>query len=229
MLQIRELAQEELAMLQAEVTAMQAELNATQAELAAMQAAQAFVTETVTEVVTATLARDLPALVRQHVEGLALEALGLPVTDTNGNVTETEPPSEAIPRPTSRRSKSSRSPLPQPEAPAQRVTATGNGGVTDTASQAQAPRRGGRPGVLRQPILDLLRKHPEGLTAVAIKVHLGTQKNIGDTLAGMVRNGLLEKQGRGKDVRYLAGAVPNTATREPSQPRPQARSKAGVR
>jgi predicted transcriptional regulator len=63
-------------------------------ELAAMQAAQAPVTDTVTEVVTATLARDLPPLVRQLVEGLAREALGLPVTDTNSNVADTEIPTQ---------------------------------------------------------------------------------------------------------------------------------------
>src|SRR5215471_5038228 len=61
-------------------------------ELAAMQAGAASVTDTVTDIVTVTLARDLPALVRNLVEGLALEALGLPVTDTNSNVTETEAP-----------------------------------------------------------------------------------------------------------------------------------------
>jgi hypothetical protein len=68
------------------------------AELTAMQAEAPPGTDTVTEAVTATLARDLPALVRQLVEGLALEALGLPVTDTNGSVTDTESPSEATPR-----------------------------------------------------------------------------------------------------------------------------------
>src|SRR4029450_5702223 len=62
------------------------------AEFMAMQAAQASVTETVTETVTDTLARDLPALVRQLVEGLALEALGLPVTDTYSDVTDTQEP-----------------------------------------------------------------------------------------------------------------------------------------
>jgi hypothetical protein len=58
----------------------------------AMQPEKAAVTDTVTEVVTDTLTRELPGLVRQLVEGLALEALGLPVTDTNGDVTDTELP-----------------------------------------------------------------------------------------------------------------------------------------
>ena len=73
------------------------------AELSAMHAEAAPATETVTEAVTATLARDLPAMVRQLVEGLALEALGLPVTDTNSDITDTEPHRETIPRQPSQR------------------------------------------------------------------------------------------------------------------------------
>jgi hypothetical protein len=88
MLQMREVIQEELAPLQAEITAMQE-------ALAAIQAEQVSVTDTVTESVTDTLARDLPGLVRQLVEGLALEALGFPVTETYRDVTDTEPPEEA--------------------------------------------------------------------------------------------------------------------------------------
>lgn len=83
MLPIRELLQEQIATLQAEVAAMQARLATTHEGLAT-------VTETVTEAVTATLARELPALVRQHVAELALEAIGVPVTDTDGNDTDTE-------------------------------------------------------------------------------------------------------------------------------------------
>ena len=72
------------------------------------------------------------------------------------------------------------------------------------AAQPRAPRKGGRPTTVRPRILDLLRAHPEGLTAVEIKVHLSIDKNIGDTLAGMVRNELLTKQGSGAQVRYRA-------------------------
>jgi hypothetical protein len=89
-LQMRELIQEEMATLEAEIAAMRAELTATQTVVAAVQAKQLSPTDIVTETVTATLARDLPVLVRQLVEGLAVEALGLPVTDTNGIVTDTE-------------------------------------------------------------------------------------------------------------------------------------------
>src|SRR5262252_7063239 len=53
------------------------------------------VTATVTETVAVTLAQDLPALVRQLVEEMALEALGLPVTDTNSGVTDTKDHREA--------------------------------------------------------------------------------------------------------------------------------------
>jgi hypothetical protein len=54
------------------------------------------------------------------------------------------------------------------------------------------------------------------LTAVEIKVHLGLDKNIGDTLAGMVRNHLLEKQGSGAQVKYFAlGAPPATPIARP--------------
>src|SRR4029450_7350219 len=68
------------------------------AEFLAMQTEKTGVTDTVTEVVTDTLARALPGLPRQLVEGLALEALGLSVTDTNGDVTDTEPRGEATTR-----------------------------------------------------------------------------------------------------------------------------------
>ena len=60
------------------------------AEFLAMQGEKDTVTDTVAEVVTDTLARDLPGLVRQLVEGLALEALGLAATDTDSDVTETD-------------------------------------------------------------------------------------------------------------------------------------------
>jgi len=133
------------------------------AEFVAMQAEKIAVTDTVTEVVTDTLARDLPVLVRQLVEGLALEALGLPVTDTDGNATDTDLPEEATPR-----------------QPAQR-----------------------KRGAMRQPILDLLGEHPEGLSAEEIRVYLRPEKPLGDTLQGMRRQGKVYTRGQGKDLRYF--------------------------
>jgi len=133
------------------------------AELSAMHAEAAPATETVTEAVTATLARDLPAMVRQLVEGLALEALALPVTDMNSDVTDTEPHRETIPRQPSQR------------------------------------KRGG----MRQSILDLLGKHPEGLSAEEIRVYLRPEKPLGDTLQGMRRQRRVRTHGKGKDMRYF--------------------------
>jgi len=57
-------------------------------------AASPSVTATVTETVAATLAQHLPALVRQLVEEMALEALGLPVPDTHSDTPVTEMPGE---------------------------------------------------------------------------------------------------------------------------------------
>ncbi len=75
---------------------------------------------------------------------------------------------------------------------------------------------------MRQPIIDLLREHQEGLTAVQIKVLLGVDKNIGDTLAGMVRDHVIEKQGSGNAVRYLAEGARPKDTRERSKPKRRA-------
>ena len=133
------------------------------AELAQVQAEATSVTDAVTEAVTATLARDLPGMVRQLVEGLALEALDLPVTDTNGIVTDTDSPGEGIPR--------------QP---------------------AARGRRG-----LRQPILELLGKHPEGLTAEQIRAYLQPERPLADTLQGMRRQGKVRTSGQGKALRYV--------------------------
>ena len=133
------------------------------AELAQVQAEATSVTDAVTEAVAATLARDLPGMVRQLVEGLALEALDLPVTDTNGSVTDTDSPGEGIPR--------------QP---------------------AARGRRG-----LRQPILELLGKHPEGLTAEQIRAYLQPERPLADTLQGMRRQGKVRTSGQGKAMRYV--------------------------
>jgi hypothetical protein len=95
-----------------------------------------------------------------------------------------------------------------PGPPAQRTPPLPHG-KNNTVMQRDIPggqgvRKGGRPGILRQPILDLLRQHPEGLTGTQIKVLIQTDRHVGDTLSGMVRNKVIRKQRRGKDVRYFA-------------------------
>jgi predicted transcriptional regulator len=150
------------------------------AELEAREAEKAPVTDTVTEIVTDTLARDLPALVRQLVEGLALEALGLPVTDAFGDVTDTEAPN-----------------LP--------VTET-NGIPTETESpeEASAPRRGGRPlGTMGQRIVALLGAHPEGLSAEEIRAYLKPERPLGDTLQSLRKRARVRTQGQGRAMRYF--------------------------
>jgi hypothetical protein len=64
------------------------------------------------------------------------------------------------------------------------------------------PKRGGRPPIWRGKIVDLLHAHPGGLSATAIKGRLDIPTPIGDTIAGMVRAGLLVKVGTGRAVRY---------------------------
>jgi hypothetical protein len=103
----------------------------------------------------------------------------------------------------------------------------------NTVLQEQAQKRPGRQSTLRQPIINLLREHPEGLTAVQIKVHLGIDKNIGDTLAGMVRDHVIAKQGSGNAVRYLAEGAPVLSTSKPTKEQGHAKRpatrKAGAR
>jgi predicted transcriptional regulator len=155
------------------------------AEFLAMQAEQTTVTDTVTEVVTETLARDLPALVRQLVEGLALEALDLPVTDTHSDATVTGP---------------------------LELTATdipyGNATDMETPDEVEeepAPRQAGTPrGEMRHRILKLLGKHPEGLTAEQLRVYLKAEKPLGDVLQGMRRQNKVHTRGKGKALRYLS-------------------------
>jgi hypothetical protein len=74
--------------------------------------------------------------------------------------------------------------------------------------------------------MELLQTNPEGLTALEIKVHLRLDKNIGDTLAGMVRNRLLTKQGSGNAIRYrVAGVPPAPPATSPAAPVPARRTR----
>ena len=76
------------------VTAIETDTEQLRALIQGEIAASPSVTATVTETVAATLAQDLPARVRQLVEEMALEALGLPVTDTHSDITVPEMPGE---------------------------------------------------------------------------------------------------------------------------------------
>ena len=55
-------------------------------------------------------------------------------------------------------------------------------------------------GAARQRILALLREYPEGLTGAELRVLLGAEKSLTDTCAGMFKNGLLRRVGRGRYV-----------------------------
>jgi hypothetical protein len=61
----------------------------------------------------------------------------------------------------------------------------------------------GRPATMREPILNLLREHPEGLSAEQIRGLLNAQKPIGDTLQGMRRGNLVTTEGTGREMRYF--------------------------
>ncbi len=172
-----------------------------QAEIATLQTASVLATATATtnrNVSETETHRQTPE--EPHVD----------ITDTNSNVTDTETPTAAPTRPASKR-------------PVTPVPASAQNGIT---AQPHARRKGGRPTTIRPRIMDLLRAHPEGLTAVEIKVHLGIDKNIGDTLSGMVRNQLLTKQGSGAQVRYrVLGVPPAPPAASPAAPAPARRKR----
>jgi hypothetical protein len=164
------------------------------AEFLALQAEKPAVTATVTEVVTDTLARDLPALVRQLVEGLAREALGLSVTDMFGEVTDTE---DII--------TDTNGDVTDTAMLGVSVTDT-NGNVTETEprGEAPAPRRGGRPlGAMGQRIVALLGAHPEGLNAEEIRAYLKPERPLGDTLQSLRKRERVRTEGTGKAMRYF--------------------------
>ena len=72
------------------------------------------------------------------------------------------------------------------------------------ADTPTAPRRRG---VMRARILALLAEHPEGLTADEMRFYLKPDRPLGDTLQGMVRQGLLTREGDRKGGRYVALAA----------------------
>jgi len=164
------------------------------AEFIAMQAERTPVTDTVAEVVTDTLTRDLPALVRQIVEGLALEALDLRVTDMFADVTDTDDDST-----------DTYDDVTDTEILGLPVTDT-NGSPTETAppEEALAPRRGGRPlGAMGQRIVALLAEHPEGLSAEEIRAYLKPGRPLGDALQSLRMRARVRTEGKGRDRRYF--------------------------
>src|SRR5262249_40572831 len=81
-----------------------------------------------------------------------------------------------------------------------------HGSVTDTDLPGKATPRQPAPrgrGAMRQLILDLLGKHPEGLSAEQIRAYLQPPRPLGDTLQGMRRQGKGHTRGQGKDLRYF--------------------------
>jgi hypothetical protein len=51
---------------------------------------------------------------------------------------------------------------------------------------------------MRQRIVDLLRQHPEGMSPAQVRQALRTEKDLGDTMGGMARDGLLTRVEAGR-------------------------------
>lgn len=76
--------------------------------------------------------------------------------------------------------------------------------IDNTVIQKKASsKRAGRPSSKREPILNLLRQHPEGLSAEQIRGLLSPEKPIGDTLQGLRRGNLVRTEGSGREMRYF--------------------------
>jgi hypothetical protein len=59
---------------------------------------------------------------------------------------------------------------------------------------------GAHRGAIRWHILTLLREHPDGLTSGEIQTLLGVDRNLADTVLGMLRYGLVQRIERGRYV-----------------------------
>ena len=46
---------------------------------------------------------------------------------------------------------------------------------------------------MRQQIVDLLRQHPEGMSPAQVRQALRIEKDLGDTMGGMARDGILTR------------------------------------
>ncbi|HSX79832.1 MAG TPA: hypothetical protein VLQ80_14825 [Candidatus Saccharimonadia bacterium] len=208
---LREMIRTEIGAMKAEMAPVTATVTDTellraliQAELAQVPPVTALVTATVTD----TVAAILPAMMRSMIQELELDAMGMPATATsNSYITDTDEHEETT------------------ESPHANIADT-NGNVTETAQPAAAPRKGGRPTTIRPRIVDLLRGHPEGLTAMEIRVHLGVDRNLADVLQGMVRDHVIEKQGSGARACYrVPGVPPAPPTASPAAPLPARRKR----
>jgi hypothetical protein len=87
---------------------------------------------------------------------------------------------------------------------ADRTLTPADSAADTTPTAADTPHPGRRPSPLRQQILDVLQRHPEGLRAEEIRVHVQAQRPIGDTLQGMRKAGVITTEGQRPDVRYRA-------------------------
>ncbi len=112
--------------------------------------------------------------------------------------------------------------MPAPEAPAAPVPAVSHDGNTviqdieetapaetsdishdsNTVLQESAPRRPGRQSTMRQPIVDLLQGHPEGLSATELRIYLHAERSLSDILQGMTRSRILKGRKNGTETKY---------------------------
>lgn len=88
------------------------------------------------------------------------------------------------------------------ETKAQPLPDTSDFGNTVIQEKVSA-KRPGRPGAMREAILDLLCAHPEGVTAEQIRGFLSPAKPLGDTLQGMRRQAVVRTEGKGRELRYF--------------------------
>jgi predicted transcriptional regulator of viral defense system len=60
---------------------------------------------------------------------------------------------------------------------------------------------------MRRRIVALLQEHPDGLTTGEMRTLLGVDRSLADTCLGMLRDGLVQRVGRG---RYVASEPART-------------------
>src|SRR5215813_1370368 len=92
-------------------------------------------------------------------------------------------------------------PAPEPSVePVAGLSQDNNTVIQQEALQRKGGRQRSKEG---QQILDLLRQHPEGLSAEQIRGLLGPSRPLGDILDGMRRTGAVRTQGNGRTTRYV--------------------------